>query len=98
MVEVQLGFRQHFGAVLAGELVAQENIATGELHFEARQFVVNGENDDFRRTEAEADPVDHSISDAAFRVTDPGWKVMGGKAVVALDLNDLRMTKAEEVE
>ena len=33
MIEVELGFRQNFGAILAGELIPQENIAAAEFHF-----------------------------------------------------------------
>lgn len=98
VVEVQLGFRQHLGAVLTGELVAQEDIATGEFHFEARQFVIDGEDDDFRRAEAEADAVNHAITDAAFRVANPGREVVSGKAIFSIDLDDLGVTEAEEVE
>jgi hypothetical protein len=71
VVEVELGFREDFGAVLAGELVAEEDVAAGEFDFEAREFVVDGEDEDFGCAEAESDAVDHFLIEGVFGVADP---------------------------
>ena len=71
VVEVQLRFRQHLGAVLAGEFVAQENIAASEFHLQARQAIVNGQNDDFRNPDRDSGAMDHFMIGIAAGIGNP---------------------------
>ena len=59
MVEVKLRFRQCLDAVLAGELVPQENIAAGKFYFKPWQAIVHRQNDDFRNSNRNSRAVDH---------------------------------------
>ena len=59
VVEIELGLRKDFGAILAGEFIPQEYIPPGKLHFEARQTVVNQKDHDFRNPEGNPRCVDH---------------------------------------
>ncbi len=59
VIEIELRFWQDLGAVLAGELVPEKYIPTGEFYLQPWQAVVNGQHNDFWDADGDGRSVDH---------------------------------------
>lgn len=98
VVEIEIGLAEDLGAVLAGVLVAQEDIAAGEADLHARKFFVKSQHDDLRHPQGDADGVDHFLDDFPRRVLHPRAQVVSPETVVAFGLHHLRVTEEEELQ
>lgn len=98
VIEIQLGFRQRFHAVLAGELVSQENIAARELHFQAGKTIIDRQDHDLWNPERDSRTMDHFHIRTFPRITDPRGQIVAIESFLTLHLHDLRVTEAEQME
>ena len=96
VVEVQVALVEDLPAVLAGVLVALEDVRPCELHFFLRQPVEEHQHDDPRDANLEGDGVDHFLLGLAMGEIAPALEVVRPEIVRTIRENDLRVPLAYE--
>jgi hypothetical protein len=96
MVEIQVALLENFAAVLAGILVALEDVGPCEFDFFLRQAVEEHQHDDPRDADFEGDGVDHFLLGLAVGKVAPAREVVGAEIVGAVGENDLGVPLAYE--
>ena len=89
VVEIQLTFGEAFPAILAGVLIAKEDVFSRKFHFLARDAIVDGEDDDLRNLQRDADRMDHLFGHGALRVFEPRADIVCLVASFTFSLDDL---------
>ncbi len=96
VVEVQILAVEDAAAVLAGVLVAFEDVMPGKFDFLLGQAVIHEEEDDARDADAEGDGVDGFIGGRTVGEVAPFVKVEGAERAVGVFHDDLRVALKEE--
>src|SRR5438067_370526 len=98
MIEVELLALENLAAILAGIVVALEDIVAGKLHFLLRQPIEKQKYDDARHPDLPRDRRDHFV--LGFRRGDgnvePAREIVGREIVLLVGRDDLRVSLVKE--
>ena len=97
VIEIQLPLRERQKTVLAGVLVAPENISTRKCDFLAWHFVVAREHDNFGNAQRDFHRVNHLRLRCPTRIVKPRVEIMGLEFFLALFLNNPCMANTQQV-
>ena len=98
VIEIQVLPVEMLAAILAGILVALEDVVPRELHLLPRHPVEQHQHDDARHADLEGDRVDHFVVRLAVGKVAPALEVVRLEIVCAVGIDDLRMARAKERE
>ncbi len=98
MIKIEIASIKDLSAVLAGVLVALENIMTRKLHFLLREPIEKQQHDHARHANLPRNGCDHFIFGRGRGKIAPALKVMRHKIVCPIGRNDLRVTGVNQRE
>lgn len=71
VIEIELAFRQFMPAILTREMIAHEDVSSGESDFQAGEFVVDAQDEDPGNTKGNTHAMDQFILRSVVRLADP---------------------------
>jgi len=98
VVEVQVFPVKNLAAILAGVLVALEDVVPRELHFLLRHPVIQEEQDDLRHADAEGDGVDGIVVRRVGGDVGPFLEIKSAEGAVGIVHHHLRLALEEQGE
>ncbi len=100
MIEIQLVALEKFPAVLAGVVVALEDVVPGEFHFLFRQSIEEQQHDHARDTDLPRDRRHHFVLGfgRADREVAPAVEIMGREIILLIGPDNLGMALVKEGE
>ena len=96
MIEIEIAPIKNLAAILAGILVALENVVARKLHFLSRHPIEKQEDYDTWDANFQGDGVHHFLARFPGGKIPPALKVMGQEIVFGVSEDDLSMAGAEE--
>ena len=98
MIQIQIASIKDMPAILAGVVVALENVVPGELHFLLRQPIKKQKHNNARHADLPRDRRDHLVFGPGGGKIAPAIKVVCEKIVLLIGWNDLGMTRVDQGE
>jgi len=96
VVEIQVAAVKPPGAILAGVVVAFEDVVAREADLLARKAIVDVEDDHLRHADRIGDRVDHLLFGPVAGKVAPTGEIVGGKPVLPLGGDDLALPLKKE--
>jgi len=98
MIEIQLISLKNFTAILAGVLVALENVVTRKLHFLFRKPIKEEQNNHARHADLPRNGCDHFVFWRGYRKIAPTFEIMRPKIVSFVRRDDVGMARIDQRE
>ena len=96
MIEIQLISLENMAAILAGVLIAFENVVTGKLHFLFRETIKKEQHNQARDSDLPRNGCDHFVFGRGYRKIAPTFEIMRQKIAWFVRRDDVGMARIDQ--